>query len=94
MGPKPNTNLVSCLFDHCPGRLVTYGEDLLVGLNPLVPDIFLESFSHFLWDKDMFSLFAAFGVPKRQIPVVDSMGLSFKTSPTLIPPRAISSRMR
>jgi len=42
-----------------------------MGLNPLVPDVFLESVSHFLWDENMLPIFAALGVPQREFPVVE-----------------------
>jgi hypothetical protein len=42
-----------------------------MGLNPLVPDVFLESVCHLLWDENMFPIFTAFRVPQRQFPVVD-----------------------
>ena len=78
MGPEPNPNLVASLLDHCPGSLVTYGKDFLIGLNPLVPDIFLEPISHFLGNEYVFPLFAAFGVPERQFPVMDIYGHEFQ----------------
>jgi hypothetical protein len=70
MWPKPNPNPVACLLDHCPGSFIGYGEDPLMGLNPFVPDVFLESVSHLLRDKYVLSFFPAFGVPECQFSVV------------------------
>ena len=74
MWPEPNTNFVSCLFDHCSGGLVTYGKDLVIELNLLVPDIFLESVGHFLWNEYVLTFLAAFGVLEGQFPAVDISG--------------------
>lgn len=49
-----------------------------MGLNPFVPDIFLESVCHFQWDEYVLSLFSAFGVLERQLPVVDVHGSEFQ----------------
>jgi len=78
MWPEPNPNLVACLFDHCPCRLITYWKDPLIGLNPIVPDVFLDSVGHFLWDEYMLPLFAAFGVSERQFPLIDVHGSQFQ----------------
>jgi len=71
MGPEPYPNPVACLLDHCPGCFVRYGEDPLVRLNSIFPDVFFEPVSHLLRDEYILPLFAAFGVPKGQFPVVD-----------------------
>jgi len=42
-----------------------------MGLNPVVPDVFLKPICHFLWDENILPFFAAFGVPQRQFPVMD-----------------------
>jgi hypothetical protein len=71
MGPETNPDPLACLLDHGPGSFVTDGKDPLIRLNPVVPDVFLESVSHFLWDEDMLPFLAAFRVSEGQFPVVD-----------------------
>jgi len=78
MRPQPNPNFLPCLLDHCPGSFIGYGEDPLMGLNPFVPDVFLESIRHLLWDKYVLPLLAAFGVPQRQFPVMDVHRFQFQ----------------
>ena len=71
MGPEPNPDFVPRLLDHCPGCFVRYGENPLVHLNSIFPDIFFEPVSHLLRDENMLPFFAAFGVSKGQFPVMD-----------------------
>jgi len=74
MGSEPNPHLIPCLLDHCPGSFVTYGKDLMIGLDFLVPDIFLESVSYLLRDEYVLPLFPTLGVPERQFPAIDISG--------------------
>jgi len=71
MRSQPNPNPVSCLLHHAPGSFVGKGENPLLGLNPVVSDVFLQSVSHFLRDENMLPIFTAFRVSKRQFPVVN-----------------------
>jgi len=64
MGPEPNPDPVACLLDHCPDGFVRYGEDPLIRMSSIFPDVFLEPVSHFLWDKYVLPFFASFRVPK------------------------------
>jgi len=43
----------------------------MLWLNPVVPDVFLASVGHFLWDENMLPIFSALGSPQRQFPVMD-----------------------
>jgi hypothetical protein len=78
VGPQPNSNLLACLFDHCSRGFVTNGENSLIGLDVIVPDVRLESVSPFLRDEYMLPPFSAFWASERQLPVVYIGGSKFQ----------------
>jgi len=93
MRPQPNPNFVPCLLDHSLGSFVGYGEDPVMGLNPVAPDVLFEPIRDLLWDEDMLPIFTAFGSLSVSFLSWASIALSFKTSSTLIPPQANCGRI-
>ena len=91
-GPGVNADQVACFFDNDPGGGIGYRKDFVFRLNAFVSDIFLESVGDLLRQVGDLCLFPAFGA--RMIAFRSSsisLARSFRTSPTLIPARAMSS---
>ena len=96
MGFQVNTDQIAGLLDNNPGGSVGYRKNTVLGFDPIVTDELLEPIRYFPGQEGNLRLFSAFGVPDGRFPVFDVLGLAwrFRTSPTLMHGRAMSSSMR
>ena len=86
-------NHLSCfVHNFSPGR-VGYRKYPLARSNPFPGYIFFEAVRNLLRDEDNFSFLGALGARRVNFLSSISLGINFNTSPILIPPRAINSRI-
>ena len=74
MGAEPNANPFAGVSHDVPGGRVTDREDAILGCDPLVPNVLLESLRHLLGNEDHFFLPAAFRRSQNQPTVLNVPG--------------------
>ena len=94
MRPQSDTNKLTGFFYNHPRGGVAYRENSLIKLNLFLTDIVFESVSYFFGMKTTSISFPLLGSRIKIFLSSTSAGLSFRTSPTRMPPRPISSSMR
>ena len=73
-----NPDQLTGVFNNDPGGSICYRKNPILGLDPVVADIFLEPICNFLGQKGDLRLFSAFWIPDDSLPVFDILGCEFE----------------
>jgi hypothetical protein len=88
-----NTDQLPSLYDNDSGSSVGYRKDSGIGPDSILTNIVLESVEYLLWQENHLGFFAALRITYDDFAVFDVRRGEFQHLPTLMQPRAMSSRI-